>query len=440
MCLLGYVNGYVMQTHKVASFRKLTPGMLEAQRLAMANDIVETTKAEVALALKKSAPALGIDGTTYHILDILIGLTKADDWKPNRRPLVAISNEKLAEYVCRSKRTVVRSLKKLVEAGVLAYRDSSTGRRFIYRNDVTGEIDRGYGLDFSPARQRVKELNDIAKAFAARLRAEQEARRNVGRLSRAIQDMLDLDGTLIMALGYDVAESVSDILSAAKPNAEKAEALQSIYEQLLDAPASSKKEDPFSSQVTCEGDIDVTSYNNTNSQNSRNCNKRKSANANYINKSSAFGAIAPEKEHNSKFHTAQDTLQDATKAHTSSVKSRRSTTGLSPLLASVSIGLVAQATSELQETLGTRFDSWSRLVSVSGDMCLLVGLSESAWRAAKSQVGDKLAATVLAVTAEKALRDPESISSPGGYFRACIDRALDGKLLLHKSLYGLTGE
>lgn len=116
----------------VASFRKLTPAMVASQKLAMANDIVKTTKSEVAMALKKAAPALGIDGTTYHILDILIGLTAAEDWSQDRRPLVAISNEKLAEYVSRSSRTVVRSLRRLVEAGVLAYKDSPTGRRYIY--------------------------------------------------------------------------------------------------------------------------------------------------------------------------------------------------------------------------------------------------------------------------------------------------------------------
>ncbi|MEP0583120.1 MAG: replication initiation protein RepC, partial [Rhizobiaceae bacterium] len=51
--------------------------------------------------------------------------------------------------------------------------------------------------------------------------------------------------------------------------------------------------------------------------------------------------------------------------------------------------------------------------------------------------GRYLAAACLAVVAEKALRDPEQITSPGGYFRAMIDRAADGKLNLHKSLHGL---
>ena len=42
---------------------------------------------------------------------------------------VAISNQRLADYTRKTTRTVTRCLKKLVEAGILAYRDSPTGRR-----------------------------------------------------------------------------------------------------------------------------------------------------------------------------------------------------------------------------------------------------------------------------------------------------------------------
>ncbi|MDN3722405.1 replication initiation protein RepC [Roseibium salinum] len=38
---------------------------------------------------------------------------------------------------------------------------------------------------------------------------------------------------------------------------------------------------------------------------------------------------------------------------------------------------------------------------------------------------------------KKALRDPDRINSPGGYFRAMVDRAVEGKLALAKSLFGL---
>ena len=175
------------QSMEIASFRRITPGILASARLAMANDIPETSKAEVAIILKKAAPILGIDGSTYHIMDILIGLSRADDWKGANRPIVAISNAKLAEYTCRSERQVTRCIRRLVEAGIVAYRDSPTGRRFVYRGK-DGDISKGYGLDFTPARVRINELKALVNEFQARLNSEQEARRAVTRLSRAIVD------------------------------------------------------------------------------------------------------------------------------------------------------------------------------------------------------------------------------------------------------------
>ncbi|MDN3722403.1 helix-turn-helix domain-containing protein [Roseibium salinum] len=78
----------------VSSFRKVTPGVLASQRLAMSNDIPDVGKSQVAIALKRAAQPLGLTATMYQILDILLGLSKPEDWNGAARPVVAISNEK----------------------------------------------------------------------------------------------------------------------------------------------------------------------------------------------------------------------------------------------------------------------------------------------------------------------------------------------------------
>ncbi|WSH68219.1 plasmid replication protein RepC (plasmid) [Rhizobium ruizarguesonis] len=171
----------------IASFRRVSPAILASARMAMANDIPDTSKSEISLLLKKAAPILGIDGTTYHVLDILLGLSRADDWKGAGRPIVAISNAKLAEYTLRSERTVTRCLRRIVEAGIAAYRDSPTGRRFVYR-DNDGTVASGFGLDFTPARVRLAEIRESVENYQRELKASQDARRAVTRLSRAIID------------------------------------------------------------------------------------------------------------------------------------------------------------------------------------------------------------------------------------------------------------
>lgn len=67
----------------------------------------------------------------------------------------------------------------------------------------------------------------------------------------------------------------------------------------------------------------------------------------------------------------------------------------------------------------------------------MVGLSESGWNEGKARAGILAATAILATVVEKSIRDPEQISKPGGYFRAMIDRAVEGKLNLERSLFGL---
>lgn len=418
LLLTALTDTNMQYSGNVATFRKLTPGIVVSQRLAMANDVVETTKAEASLALKKAAPVLGIDGTTYQVMDILIGLTSADDWRPERKPMVAISNEKLAEYVCRSKRTVSRCIKKLSEAGVLAYKDSPTGRRFIHRgaseDGKYGEIQIAYGFDFSPARQRVHELKEIAKGFADKLKAEKEARRTVSRLHRHIEDLSVLAKQEGICFER-VQEALAKMGMVGLPLAAKAEALEMLYQEALSL---------FDcDEMTPEDDSEDTTYNHTNLQNLDSCNNKwKSGDADH--------AIQRTPE----LVGGEMASENAMETKLSSTKSSR-TTG--EALENVSIGLMKNALLQLQETLGFEVHNWDDLLELCSDISLLIGLSPAGWQQAEEKVGCYTAAAVLATTAEKALREPHAISSPGGYFRACIDRAVEGKLALHRSLFGL---
>lgn len=407
------------------------------------------------MALKKAAPALGIDGTTYHILDILIGLTAAEDWSQDRRPLVAISNEKLAEYVSRSSRTVVRSLRRLVEAGVLAYKDSPTGRRYIYRAGEDRQIERGYGLDFSPARQRLRELKQIGAEFAARLAQEKEAKRTVSRLSRAMTDLFRLASIEDLDIS-EIARAFDELMEQPMGVVERAEALTMLHELLVaqfdseETPAEkgssegAKHSEFFdkNTEMSCTQDTDVTPYNNTTSQDS--CSKSKyqwnASNDTSINTNKSGYTefkIAPEQEQKSETRATDRTLSKPEPLNWSEHVDPHDSDQFSPLLSEVSLGLLSSATVETQSTLGLDLTSWNSLIETCDDMRLLIGLSEKGWFDARNRVGDYTASAVLITTVEKALRDPQSIARPAGYFRACIDRAVDGKLALHRTLFGL---
>ncbi|MHA7777917.1 plasmid replication protein RepC [Roseibium sp. M-1] len=417
----------------VSSFRKVTPGILASQRLAMSNDIPDIGKSEVAIALKRAAQPLGLSSTAYHVLDILLGLSKSEDWKRSARPIVAISNEKLASYVGRSERTVIRAIKQLVEAQILAYRDSSTGRRWVHRNG-SGDITFAYGLDFTPARVRYFEIKRMADEWQAELNARREAKRTVTRVSRAIVDILSITSNQALS---DFQGQMDAILANGMEVQEKAAALLDLYDLLLEAVAEAQTAEkaPENNNMTREHDNAVTQLFNTNSPDSCLSN-RTSANADELksNPDVAYGAeIAPEREQ-----------AGSGGAQTASKRPQNRPSGAdfqrSASLDAVSISLLESACTAVQSDFGLSLTSWPELLSAAEVMRVGIGLSESAYAQACGRLGRQAAAAILAVVAEKALRDPEKISSPGGYFRACCDRAAEGKLALAKSLFGLASK
>ncbi|CTQ47334.1 plasmid replication protein RepC [Roseibium aggregatum] len=427
-----------MSTASIASFRKVTPQVLYAQRLAMSNDVPTATKGEVAIALKRAAKPLGIDGSAYHVLDILLGLSKANDWKSGSQPIVAISNEKLADYVCRSERTVIRAIKRLVEAGVLAYKDSSTGRRWVQREKDGSISGRAYGLTFRPAQVRIHEIRKLADEYQAKLNAVREARRGVTKWSRAIVDVMNgsEDGLDLS----DFRDQLDRIVAADIEVRAKAEALKTLYEALVDALTHNARADKPAKEadnMSSEGDINDTPYNSTNPQSHQNLymNKRTSANADEVDLLSddagfTVADMAPEKEQGAG-HVPNNDLSSQRK------RLRGGDFTHSEVLREISISLLESACTAVQGDWGLSIKSWPELCSAAETLRVGIGLSESAYADACGRLGRNAAAAILVVVAEKALRDPERMSSPGGYFRACVERAGEGRLALSKSVFGL---
>lgn len=409
---------------QIASFRKVSAGVLASAHLAAQENRPAVLKKDVSLVLKRVAPALGIDGTAYHVLDILLGLVQGDDFKAGRRPVVAISNQRLADYTRKTTRTVTRCLKKLVEAGILAYRDSPTGRRFVYRGRA-GEAEQAYGLDFTPACFNLEAFKQQADAFQRRLKAEQEAKRTITRCSRALVDMVAAFGsefeiflTCVKAI-YEGAEG--DVF-------ERAGRIEKIY---LDAVAAQQALNQ--TEMSSAGDIHVSPLSITTPTDSFGSNRNRTCSneqeiKNYPDNGYAVEE-ALEKEPGGAASRKQHPKCQAARA--SGGKSAETN------LDGVSIGLIKSACSNVQDDLGLSFSNWTMLCHAADQLRMLIGLSPAGYQNAVERQGRYLAAACLAVVAEKALRNPEQITSPGGYFRAMIDRAADGKLHLHKSLHGL---
>ncbi|MCO5733245.1 plasmid replication protein RepC [Rhizobium sp. SSA_523] len=426
----------------VSSFRRLTPAIVASARLAISDVVPETTKAEIALLLKKAAPTLGINGTAYHVMDILLGLTRAEDWKGDNRPVVAISNAKLAEYTMRSERTIIRCIRKLVEVGIAAYRDSSSGRRFVQR-DQAGAITTGFGIDFTPARVRLNELKQKVQDYQQRLALELEARRDVSRLSRALEDLalaFPAQAGCFSLADHDAQASIMD----------RADQLRDLYDLAL------KLVGPdFEGPMAAKGDMDVMPNTDTSFMNLERGSgasgeaQSETGNDPLLRKELGFRKSVVTAEAKAEAEFAETANAPLCKLETETLSKNKAKTacgtGAVPdpqsvetaVLAHIPMNLIRQACRDTPLLLGQSISNWHDLRRLGPSLCRLVGISEKAYHASTGRIGPFATAAVLATLVEKSSRDPDDILKPEAYFLAMVDRAREGHLRLDRTLHGL---
>jgi replication initiation protein RepC len=129
--------------------------------------------------LKAAAPALGLSRELVELLDKLFSYTSAQDWAEGSRPIVWPSNFTLAEDLDRSMRAIQAQIAGLVSAGLVAMKDSPTGRRYGERDATTKKLTLAhcYGFDLSLLAIRYAELKEAADKHASTKAAKAEVRR-----------------------------------------------------------------------------------------------------------------------------------------------------------------------------------------------------------------------------------------------------------------------
>lgn len=103
------------------------------------------------------------------------------------------------------------------------------------------------------------------------------------------------------------------------------------------------------------------------------------------------------------------------------------------------IELLRAGLSRLKQTFGLDLRSWDDLHDAMPAICRAIGYRPQYWTKARAKIGLHLAASIVAVTAEKLLAfagTDRAIQKPTGYINACVRRAVTGELDLNASLIG----
>ena len=153
-------------------FRRLTPGLLQAdrtaERFAGLPDGV-TMHGQLLAAFKAAAPRLGLSPRLVHALDWLFRFTQPQDWGRGGRPIVWPSAAMQQEALGLSPTRVKALNRALIEAGLVTMKDSPNGKRY-GRRDTKGRIVEAYGFDLAPIAARHAEFVQLA----AEAKAERE--------------------------------------------------------------------------------------------------------------------------------------------------------------------------------------------------------------------------------------------------------------------------
>ena len=170
-------------------WRRVSPGLIEAERKADEGKQLGHDRGRSVVALKKVAAHVGLKAADLLLLDTLSAFSQPQDWQAGQRPIVWASNAFLMDRTGFSLSTLKRHARRLVEVGVLAFKDSPNGKRWGHR-DADGLIVEAYGFDLSPLAARVDEFEALAETLAEERTVCQRLKRHITSLRRNVRARL----------------------------------------------------------------------------------------------------------------------------------------------------------------------------------------------------------------------------------------------------------
>src|SRR5689334_22417957 len=179
--------------HTPTGFRRMTPGLLKADRSAEGfNGLPAGVEApgQLLAAFKAATPRLGISPRLVHAVDWLFCFSQPQDWEQGARPVVWPSASMQQQALGLSPTQVKEINRLLIELGLVTMKDSPNGKRYGKR-DPKGRILEAYGFDLSPIATRHAEFVRLAEEARAERAAMGRLRRRATIAKKAIIQILE---------------------------------------------------------------------------------------------------------------------------------------------------------------------------------------------------------------------------------------------------------
>ena len=413
-------------------FRRLTPGLLRADRTAESfaglPDGV-TVHGQLLAACKAAAPRLGLSPRLVHAVDWLFRFTQPQDWGRGGRPIVWPSAATQQDALGLSESRVKAINRALIEAGLITMKDSPNGKRYGVR-DRAGRITEAYGFDLAPIAARHAEFVRLAEEAQAERAEMGRLRRRATIARKGIVQILETAAeygsqgedwaslaseTRILANALRRVERAAEMALGVESLERRQRAARERLETLLAAPMAGPVEAVDSDPVGSENGPHQYTYNpGLNPQTdtviaSETC--RPPAGSAVANQA------APEP------HADPQETKPAPPARTEGMVLRLSTDEL------------VRLAPRLRPYLTTPTPTWPTIVDAADWLRGELGVSKSLWGEACLAMGREEAAIAVAIVSAKPAGHFRS--SPGGYFHGMVAKAKAGELNLARTIWGL---
>jgi replication initiation protein RepC len=400
--------------HAPTGFRRMTPGLLKADRSAEGfNGLPEGVESpgQLLAAFKAAAPRLGISPRLVHAVDWLFCFTQPQDWEEGARPIVWPSASMQQLQLGLSPSQVKEINRQLIELGVVTMKDSPNGKRYGKR-DPKGRIVEAYGFDLSPIAARHAEFRRLAEEGRAERLAMGRLRRRATIARKAIIQILET--------AAEYAIEGEEWITLARETEALARALRAV-------------------ERVDEIEAGVTSLE-----------RRQAAARERIQNLLGLVKTAPKEpenrphiyNYNPSLNPEQDTVIAAEQC--SGAGGAGVSQGLAPeprqrpekeMVHGIRPDELARLTPKLKPYLRRPDPTWPDIIDAADWLRHDLGVSKSLWGDACLAMGRELAAVALAIVSTKEAEHFRT--TPGGYFHGVVVKAKAGELHLERTVWAL---
>ncbi|WP_176038713.1 plasmid replication protein RepC [Brucella tritici] len=355
------------------------------------------------LCVAKSA--LNLNDRCLAVLSSLLSFLPDDDMNEKTGLVVFPSNRQLSLRAHgMPESTLRRHLASLVEAGIIARKDSPTRKRYAHK-DREGSVELAFGFSFAPLLDRASEIAGIADKILAEQKALKRLRDEVSVMRReialAFSENADasadpsegLEGLFVRfrAVVDGIPRRASlDELAIIKAN------LEAIGEELA---------------IALKNIAIVPEMSGSVAQYERQHNESLTESLFESQYSQKIDLKAPSSE-----LAVPSTLQSK-----SSIR----------VLPAISLDQVLRTCPDIREYGSNGVSTWRELHDASQIVSSFLGISQSAYRDAVSFMGAEAASTAIAWILQKLA----TINSPGGYLRSLTQKARAGGFSISQLLF-----